>query len=353
MNDDASPSSSARDELWDDDDAAAGPARSQEAVSAGPAQQYDARPRPASQQLRVSSKKDLKKHCPGLKKKLVFLTHLLKSLDLVVFAELSALYYMECSMFRFLLRAFGQYLYLSPKDESFPVALTATRVHVLLVVAPNLICMLLHLFTSLPAGRADQRGYQHGGLVIDFIGQTPSSSRIYYVLADIFLLVLQCIMLTIHTEREQMRVTLKTFRPLAADLAQQAAAGRTIRELDEEERGVSAMMDEEAGDEAVEVEMRLLNQGAGAEIGNETGPSNSNTDNNGDNTTHLFNVMNSGNGVLGPYHVLHTIRHTVMDVRRTAAHSLTSMGYDATFAAIRANAQRRAVSELTTTPVNV
>lgn len=37
----------------------------------------------------------MKKSCPGLKRKLVFLTHLLKSLDLVVFAELSALYYME------------------------------------------------------------------------------------------------------------------------------------------------------------------------------------------------------------------------------------------------------------------
>lgn len=256
-------------------------------------------------------------------------------------------------MFRFLLRAFGQYLYLSPKDESFPVALTATRMHVLLVILPNIICILLHLFASLPVGREDQRGYQHGGLVIDFVGQMPSGSRIYYLLADFFLLTLQCIMLTIHTEREQMRVSLKTFKPLAADLAQQAAAGRTLRELDEEERGVSALMVEEAGDEVAEhVEMRLLHQNADAI--DEAGPSNSNSNSSNtrnhedDGTTHLFNVMNSGNGVLGPYHVLHTIRHTAMDVRRTAAASLTSMGYNATFAAIRANAQRRAAAELTT-----
>ncbi|TQV97246.1 hypothetical protein V2A60_000132 [Cordyceps javanica] len=350
MNDDASPSSSARDELWDDDDGAETPAQPQ--TSTSPARQTESRAHPVPQQRQRPSKKDIKKHCPGLKKKLVFLTHLLKSLDLVVFAELSALYYMECSMFRFLLRAFGQYLYLSPKDESFPVALTASRLHVLLVALPNIICILLHVFTSLPVGLKDQRGYQHGGLVIDFIGQKPSTSRIYYVMADIFLLVLQCIMLTIHSEREQMRITLKTFRPLAADQAEQAAAGRTIRELDEEERGVSAMMDEEAGDEAVEVEMRLLNQEVDDTI-DEAGPSNSNRNVDADNTTHLFNVMNSGNGVLGPYHVLHTIRHTAMNARRTAAHSLTSMGYNATFAAIRANAQRRAVSELTATPVHV
>ncbi|ATY58835.1 hypothetical protein CCM_06196 [Cordyceps militaris CM01] len=352
MNDDASPSSSARDELWDDDDGVAGPAQPQHAAS--PARQAEPRAQPTPQQRQRRLKKDVKKNCPGLKKKLVFLTHLLKSLDLLVFAELSALYYMECSMFRFLLRAFGQYLYLSPKHESFPVALTATRLHVLLVIAPNLICILLHIFTSLPVGLDDQRGYQHGGLVIDFVGQKPSTSRIYYVLCDIILLVLQCVMLTIHSEREQMRVTLKTFRPMAADLAEQAAAGRTIRELDEEERGVSALLDEEAGDEAVEVEMRLLNQDSN-DVVEEAGPSNgnSNGNDNADTTTHLFSVMNSGNAVLGPYHVLHTMRHTAMDARRTAAHSLTSIGYNATFAAIRANAQRRAVSELTATPVNV
>ncbi|KAJ3482231.1 hypothetical protein NLG97_g7625 [Lecanicillium saksenae] len=348
MNDDASPSSPAPDEIWDDDGAAAS---AQPRDAASPAPEDGTRAPSAPPPRQPIPKKDKKKHCPGLKTKLVFLTDLLKSLDLVVFAELSALYYMECSMFRFLLRAFGQYLYLSPKDEAFPVALTPTRLHVLLVVAPNVICMLLHMFASLPVGLEDQRGYQHGGLVIDFIGQKPSTSRIYYLLADVFLLILQCIMLTIHTEREQMRVRLKTFRPLAEDLAQQAAAGRTIRELDEEERGVSAMMDEEAGDEAVEVEMRLLNQEGDANDG--VGPGNGDRNDDGDSTTHLFNVMNSGNGVLGPYHVLNTIRHTVMDVRRTAAHSLTSMGYNATFAALRANAQRRAVSELTTTPVNV
>lgn len=255
---------------------------------------------------------------------------------------------LRCSMFRFLIRAFGQYLYLSPKDESFPVALVATRMHVLLVAVPNIICMLLHLFTSLPVGLEDQRGYQHGGLVIDFVGQKPATSKIYYLLVDIFILVLQCVMLTIHTERERMRVALKTFRPLADDVARQAAAGRTLRELDEEERGISALQTEEAGDEAAAIEMCLLNQSADTAIEQEAGPSNGSRDDETNDTTHLHNVMNSGNGVLGPYHVLHSLRHTVLDVQRTAAHSLTSVSYNATFAAIRANAQRRAVAELTT-----
>lgn len=40
-------------------------------------------------------KKGKKKHPPGLVKKLSFVTHLLQGLDYLVFAELSALYYME------------------------------------------------------------------------------------------------------------------------------------------------------------------------------------------------------------------------------------------------------------------
>lgn len=44
---------------------------------------------------RRRKRKNRKKRNPGLVRKLEFVTHLLKSLDTLVFAELSALYYME------------------------------------------------------------------------------------------------------------------------------------------------------------------------------------------------------------------------------------------------------------------
>lgn len=44
---------------------------------------------------RRRKRRSRKKRNPGLVKKLEFVTHLLKSLDTLVFAELSALYYME------------------------------------------------------------------------------------------------------------------------------------------------------------------------------------------------------------------------------------------------------------------
>lgn len=66
----------------------------------------DARDRPQSRQRsrsssgrqrrRRGSRRSRRRQNPGLAKKLAFLTHLLKTLDLVLFAELSSLYYMEC-----------------------------------------------------------------------------------------------------------------------------------------------------------------------------------------------------------------------------------------------------------------
>lgn len=53
------------------------------------------RSRSRSDSRRRRKKKSKKKRNPGLVKKLAFITHLLRTLDLVVFAELSALYYME------------------------------------------------------------------------------------------------------------------------------------------------------------------------------------------------------------------------------------------------------------------
>jgi hypothetical protein len=51
--------------------------------------------RSRSRSQRRRRKKSKKDRSPGLVKRLSFVTHLLKSLDLLVFAELSGLYYME------------------------------------------------------------------------------------------------------------------------------------------------------------------------------------------------------------------------------------------------------------------
>ncbi|KIL94690.1 hypothetical protein FAVG1_01621 [Fusarium avenaceum] len=338
MSDDASPSSTAPNDV-----SPAEPANTSSTnrvtwdLSQGESRSSRSRAQSQSQR-RKKKKSSRKKRNPGLTRKLEFVTHLLKSLDTLVFAELSALYYMECSMFRFILRSVGQYLYLTPKDESFPFVMPAGPIHACLVIIPNIICILLHVFVSLPVGPDFHRGYNHGGVIIDFIGQKPPTSRLYYVLVDVMILVVQCLMLTVHTERERLRVILKTFRPMVPDVAQDT--GPTIEDLDAEERGVSRDMpgslptDEEEG-----IELQPLRPASTPEEADSTQvepepPSRDPLDE--PTRSHLSDVLSSGNGIIGEYHVIHSLRNAAMNIERTTAYSLRTIGYGATMATIEA-----------------
>ncbi|KAK2592035.1 hypothetical protein QQS21_010268 [Conoideocrella luteorostrata] len=321
--------------------------------------------RSRSQSRRRRKKKSKKDRDPGLVKKLSFVTHLLKTLDLLVFAELSGLYYMECSMFRFLLRAVGQYMYLTPKDESFPFLMPAGRVHALLVVIPNFICILLHLFTSLSRGPDFHRGYQHGGLIIDFVGQRPATSRLYYLLADLAILVIQCLMLTVHTQREQLRVVLKTFRPILPELAEDMeAAVHSAQDLDAEERGVSLHAVDStatatnafAFDENGGIEMREMNRSLETgEGGQQYGEADSLLHRSASEDSpraHLSDVMSSGNAVLGNYYIIQSVLSAAGDLERSAVHSLRTIGYGATLATLQAR-RRTAMMQSTTLRPNI
>ncbi|GAB0132177.1 hypothetical protein EsDP_00000621 [Epichloe bromicola] len=314
----------------------------------------ESQPRSRSRSRRRRKKKSKKDRNPGLVKKLSFVTHLLKTLDLLVFAELSGLYYMECSMFRFLLRAVGQYMYLTPKDETFPFLMPAGRVHVLLVVIPNLVCMFLHLFTSIPRGPDFHRGYQHGGLIIDFVGQRPATYPMYYLLADFVILLIQCLMLTVHTQREQLRVLLKTFRPILPELSDEMeAAVRSAQDLDAEERGVSlhaqhvpasatnaAAVDESGGIEMRDLFNDSLEMAEGSELNGEAASLLQRTASEDSPRAQLSDVMNSGNAVLGNYYIIQSLMSAAGDLERTAAHSLRTISYGATLATLQA--RRRA-----------
>lgn len=216
----------------------------------------------------------------------------------------------------------------------------AGRMHLVLVVVPNLWCMLVHVFASLPEGPDYHRGYQHGGLIIDFVGQKPPTSRIYYILADLVLLALQCLMLTIHTEREKLRLALKTFRPITTDPAAELALGRTLEDLDAEEQGIRSGPSVEGEDEQGDIELRPMGSSTGDTILSRSVLDSSDS---GDepSKSHLNDLFDSGNAILGEYHVLHAMRVAASDVERNAATSLQTIGYRATLAALEA--QRRGV----------
>lgn len=255
-------------------------------------------------------------------------------------------------MFRLFIRAAGQYMYLTPKHESFPFLMPVNRLHVLFIIIPNIACILLHLFSSLPVGPDHHRGYQHGGLIIDFVGQRPSTSRLYYILADIFIVFLQCLMLTIHSDREKLRLRLKTFKPLVPGFFDTVGAERTLEELDAEERGIAIDVGGPIGEGDEDgIEMRALGQTT-AESGRDEAEGGGDEIRRMENTSSsLLDIMNSGNGMLGEFHIVHTIRTGALDLNRTAAQSLQSLSYGATLAALRAR-QRTGLTSTTVDETN-
>lgn len=249
-------------------------------------------------------------------------------------------------MFRLVIRAVGQLMYLSPKDETFPFLMPASRMHVALVVVPNLWCILVHLFAAVPQGPDYHRGYQHGGMIIDFVGQKPPAYKIYYLLADLFLLGLQSFMLAVHTEREKLRLSLKTFRPLITDAALEVATARTIEDLDAEEQGIrsSGPSVAEAAGRAESIELQPLRMSPSRGGRRERSESEMRTSSGDDiSRSRLSDILSSGNAMLGDYHILHCMRVAATELERTTAQSLQSIGYRATMAAL--DARRRGAAQ--------
>jgi hypothetical protein len=64
---------------------------------------------------------------------------------------------------------------------------------------------ILHLAYPAPSAGEDTRGYLHGGLMIDFIGQKGPTSKWKLVGLDLALLVLQMTMVAVHAKRRELK----------------------------------------------------------------------------------------------------------------------------------------------------
>ncbi|KAJ5520459.1 hypothetical protein N7463_000912 [Penicillium fimorum] len=130
--------------------------------------------------------------------KVAFIDRLLRDLDILVYCQLSALYYMDCSIVLFALRAIVELIFFTPKAPPFEP--TRNQPFVGAIISSNLICMLFHAFLIRPEAGEETRGYLHGGLFIDFIGQAPVS--VYRLLSfDLLILLIDIIMLGLIIER--------------------------------------------------------------------------------------------------------------------------------------------------------
>ncbi|KXG45821.1 uncharacterized protein PGRI_046770 [Penicillium griseofulvum] len=130
--------------------------------------------------------------------RVAFIDRLLRDLDILIYCQLSALYYMDCSIILFALRAMVELIFFTPKAPPFEP--TRNQPFVSAIIGSNLICMLFHAFLIRPEAGEETRGYLHGGLFIDFIGQAPVSA--YRLLSfDLLILLIDFIMLGLIIER--------------------------------------------------------------------------------------------------------------------------------------------------------
>ncbi|CCC04965.1 hypothetical protein SMACR_04332 [Sordaria macrospora] len=270
----------------------------------------------------------------GLKKKLQFMSHLQRNLDMIFFAYLCTLYYMECSFLRLFVRIIPHFMFITPKEG--PVLLPAERPHVFAILGPNLVCILAHIISALPTAGEATRGYLHGGVIVDFVGQKPPATRLCLLFFDAMILAVQCLMLAIHTEREKLRKivnpSLQPLWPGPGQAGQQAGTPGTQPEatqtLDAEERGVNREDEIAIGDGDGNERGPLVGNNRGGEeqddeqrLGANYSPASAGID--------LFDVMRSGNASVGSFHPIHAVRTVGNDYQTAAAYSLQSFGYHA------------------------
>lgn len=219
----------------------------------------------------------------------------------------------SCSFLKFIIRAFAQFVFLTPKPPLFPTH-PADRPFIGSILASNLICIVLHALWAPPSAGEATRGYLHGGLVMDFIGQKASTSRLYLLLLDVLVVVLQLVQMSVHITRQRLK---EGGAATTTTSGQQPAAPASRQDLDSEERGVRRS---EEG-----IEMQNLDP---------TGAAHSPTNNEDDDRTErdtllstttlrphsdaaILDTFNSGQIVLGDFDIAKTIREQIIAYKTT------------------------------------
>jgi hypothetical protein len=96
------------------------------------------------------------------------------------------------------------------------------------------LCILLHVISKRPEAGEATRGYLHGGIFIDFVGEKGPISKIKLVAFDLLTLLLQLMMLAVLIEWQNLKST--SSAPTTTTGA--AAPTGTTQDHDSEERGV-------------------------------------------------------------------------------------------------------------------
>ncbi|KAF2192117.1 DUF1746-domain-containing protein [Zopfia rhizophila CBS 207.26] len=257
------------------------------------------------------------------RKRVVFLDHLLRELDILVFLELVTVYHLDCSFFWFTCKALIHLTLLTPLPD-----LQLTRQHdeqkpfLPLILFCFVVNFLLHLLYPAPLAGENTRGYLHGGLMIDFIGQQGPTSKWKLASLDTCILVLQLVMVSVHVKRRELKKNLakitsststsreSTGAQASASTGENAGAGAATnsdrnQDADSEERCVLRRTD------------TLSDIGADADEEDALLPSSSETGT----AIDALDALASGQVLIGDFHPINTLLQEHENYRQTRSES--------------------------------
>ncbi len=218
--------------------------------------------------------------------------------------------YGSCSLFRFLIRAFVEWVYFTPKPKIFPEP-AKHRPYVEAIFGSNIVCLLLHVFSSKPEAGEAMRGYLHGGILIDFVGQEGPISKARLIFLDFLTLALQLLVLAAFLERQNLRTPMTS--PGATSTTAAAANTESTSEgqdHDSEERGLLRSDSNHLED----IELQPLTSSAGRTGGDEDGErdellSESQHLDVQNSINHPLDAFYTGEHVITDLHILDSIRN--------------------------------------------
>ncbi|KAI8938725.1 hypothetical protein NX059_004593 [Plenodomus lindquistii] len=177
------------------------------------------------------------------RKRIRMLNELLRDVDMVVYMELMTVYHLDCSFFWLAVKAFLHGTLLTPIPDTAAVDRPPDepKPFLPLLLFSFLAALCLHLTYPAPSAGEDTRGYLHGGLMIDFIGQQGPTSKWKLAALDVCILFLQLTMVSVHVKRRELKKKLASLAAgssTAAPTADSGPAAARGQDADDEERGV-------------------------------------------------------------------------------------------------------------------
>ncbi|CAO1597928.1 MAG: hypothetical protein LQ349_002419 [Xanthoria aureola] len=139
-----------------------------------------------------------------------FLDHLIRQLDIVIYCQLSILYYLDCSILLFFGRAANHWFYFTPKPVLMSPVVNSNRPNIVAIILLNLASIFVHCANTPPTANQGMRGYSHGGLLIDLVGQKSPVSRIRMIASDILILGLQLVILAVNVDKKNAGMPSRT-----------------------------------------------------------------------------------------------------------------------------------------------